>query len=486
MKIKLLALCLLATGMAHAKDINNNYTITKQYYSQLISAPATNTAELGLLMNMLPKGADLHHHYSGAIYAETYLEWVGRQKFCIYSEDNAALNAQKFHINTAPTDASSKICLSADATRQNNAFYRELLQKWSDKDFSNHSHEQVAPDQNFFNTFFYFMPVASYAMHEGFQSLKERAQAENVQYLETMVDLAPGISNKEYDDQINQLVQNPANAEAAFTRYADFMAKDATSQQQIRNYIKTMEDAAVGIDSADFKLRIQAYVLRNLSPAQVFTEMYSAFAADQASKLIVAVNIVGPENEHIAMRDYDLHMQMFKFFKKRNPDINLALHAGELALGMVPPEGLKNHINDAVAIAGAQRIGHGIDISHEKNADALLKTLKEKEIAVEVNLTSNEFILGVKNEAHPIQIYRRHGVPFVISSDDPGVSRNNLSGEYLLYASRYKPSYDELKNTAFNSIRYSFLGKAEKQAEMQALKQRFADFETRVAKMAKH
>ena len=198
------------------------------------------------------------------------------------------------------------------------------------------------------------------------------------------------------------------------------------------------------------------------------------------------MNIVGPENEHIAMRDYDLHMQMFKFFKKRNPDINLALHAGELALGMVPPEGLKNHINDAVAIAGAQRIGHGIDISHEKNADALLKTLKEKEIAVEVNLTSNEFILGVKNEAHPIQIYRRHGVPFVISSDDPGVSRNNLSGEYLLYASRYKPSYDELKNTAFNSIRYSFLGKAEKQAEMQALKQRFADFETRVAKMAKH
>ncbi|MBY0444450.1 MAG: adenosine deaminase, partial [Burkholderiales bacterium] len=152
MKTKLLVLCLLAIGTSHAKEINNNYIQTKQYYSQLISAPTPNTAELGLLMNMLPKGADLHHHYSGAIYAETYLEWVGRQKFCIYNEDNAALNAQKFHINTAPSEASSKICLSADATRQNNAFYRELLQKWSDKDFSNHSHDQPAPDQNFFNT----------------------------------------------------------------------------------------------------------------------------------------------------------------------------------------------------------------------------------------------------------------------------------------------------------------------------------------------
>lgn len=486
MKTKLLALCLLAIGTSHAKDINNNYTQTKQYYSQLISAPTPNTAELGLLMNMLPKGADLHHHYSGAIYAETYLEWVGRQKFCIYNEDNTALNAQKFHINTAPSEASSKICLSADATRQNNAFYRELLQKWSDKDFSNHSHDQPAPDQNFFNTFFYFMPVASYAMHEGFQSLKERAQAENVQYLETMVDLAPSISNKELDEKMNQLVQNPKDAEAIFARYADFMAQDATSQQQISAYIKTMEDAAKGIDSSDFKLRVQAYVLRNLSPSLVFSQMYSAFAADKASDLIVAVNIVGPENEHVAMRDYDLHMQMFKFFKKRYPDSKLALHAGELALGMVPPEGLKNHINDAVQIAGANRIGHGIDITHEKNADLLLKKLKEKDIAVEVNLTSNEFILGVKNEAHPIQVYRRHGVPFVISSDDPGVSRNNLSGEYLLYASRYKPSYDELKNTAMNSIRYSFLGKAEKKSEMQALKQRFDEFEAKVAQMIKH
>ena len=40
--------------------------------------------------------------------------------------------------------------------------------------------------------------------------------------------------------------------------------------------------------------------------------------------------------------------------------------ARELALGMVPPEGLQSHIREAVEAAGAQRIGHGGDIAHEQ------------------------------------------------------------------------------------------------------------------------
>ena len=105
-------------------------------------------------------------------------------------------------------------------------------------------------------------------------------------------------------------------------------------------------------------------------------------------------------------------------------------------------------------------------------------------MAVVINLTSNAFILGVKNESHPVQVYRQQGVPFVISTDDAGVSRNNLSGEYMLYVSRYKPSYDSLKETVSNSIRYSFLSDAEKAAELKGLAHRFAVFETRARALA--
>ena len=60
-----------------------------------------------------------------------------------------------------------------------------------------------------------------------------------------------------------------------------------------------------------------------------------------------------------------------------------------------------------------------------------------------------------------------------------------LSAEYVLYASRYRPTYDMIKETAFNSIRLSFLSDAEKTAELARLTERFGKFEARIADMAK-
>jgi adenosine deaminase len=146
---------------------------------------------------------------------------------------------------------------------------------------------------------------------------------------------------------------------------------------------------------------------------------------------------------------------MFAFLKQRFPKVRLSLHAGELVLGIVPPEHLQHHMRSAIRVAGAERIGHGVDIMHEANPDQLLAELKQRNVAVEINLTSNEFILGLKQQAHPVAMYLRHETPIVISSDDAGVSRSNLSREYFLFTSRYTPSYDTLKKTVYNSIRYS-------------------------------
>jgi len=181
------------------------------------------------------------------------------------------------------------------------------------------------------------------------------------------------------------------------------------------------------------------------------------------------------------MRDYRLHMRMIGFLKARFPATRLSLHAGELSVGMVPPEGLRFHIRDAIQLAGASRIGHGIDIAHEDGADELLRQMARERRAVEINLTSNEFILGVKNEAHPLALYRRFGVPLVISTDDAGVSRSSLSQEYLLYVTRYRPSYAELKQTVFNSIRHAFLDEATRTRETRKLQAAFERFEQRAA-----
>ncbi len=467
-----------------------NYDSTASYYHDLIATPTPKIAELTLFTNMLPKGGDLHHHYSGAVYVETYLDWLEQTQACLCNEVECK-NKTKVGIESVPkfsivANPVSGKCLSVPEAKKDTAFYRELLKRWSDKDYTNHYHEQIAPDQQFFATFGFFGSASNLDYPKGLELLKQRAIAENVLYLETMLKGGPSFNNPELVKLLNTLNANSSDAEidAVLSQSVEFMENNPDVKASIEQYIRSQEQVAAGIDDAQFKLRFQSYVSRNSEPAKVFSSLYSAFVASNKSKLVVGVNMVSAENGIIAMRDYSLHMKMFHFLKQRFPEVKIALHAGELVLGMVPPEGLKFHINEAVKIAGANRIGHGIDIAHETNAVELLHDMKQRDTAVEINLTSNDFILGVKNEAHPLQLYRQHGVPFVISTDDAGVSRNNLSNEYLLFTSRYKPSYKELKETVYNSIRYSFLSEDDKRSELQELDKRFTAFEAKVADIA--
>jgi adenosine deaminase/adenosine deaminase CECR1 len=213
--------------------------------------------------------------------------------------------------------------------------------------------------------------------------------------------------------------------------------------------------------------------------------MLAGFKAASNSDKIVGVNIVGQESQAVSMRDYTLHMKMFRFLKSVYPDVKVALHAGELALGDVPPESLQFHIDQALMLAHANRIGHGIDLAHETNVVGIMNKMRADDIPVEINLTSNAFINGIKGENHPITLYRKYGVPYVISTDDAGVTRHNLSNEYVLFASRYKPGYAELKKASYNSIRYSFLASADKARLTRQLDQRFASFEAGIAALDK-
>ena len=104
------------------------------------------------------------------------------------------------------------------------------------------------------------------------------------------------------------------------------------------------------------------------------------------------------------MKDYWLHMLMFKYLHSLYPDVKYTLHAGELTLGLVPPEELTWHISGAVYTAGANRIGHGVDMAYEANCYDLLRYMSKNKIPVEINLVSNEFILKVKDDRHPITL----------------------------------------------------------------------------------
>ena len=477
----MITLTLCCASVAHAASPASNEAITGRHFAALVAGSQPKLAELTMFFTLMPKGGDLHHHYSGAVYAEHYLEWVDLQNYCV-NKSTYQIETDKTVIEAERAKApGQRDCLSAAEVSADNGMYRELLQRWSIKDFYNHGAIQSPPDRQFFDTFGYFNPVASTNTNQGLLLLKKRAIQENLSYIETSFELAPFTQNAAFDQ--NALTNGVDDA--ALAALTATLEQDAGFKQSIDHYVANVKASSAGVDDAQFTMRYQAYVLRFLSPSQVFSSMLSGFKAASTSPLVVGVNIVGAENFNVSMRDYGLHMQMFKFLKTKYPNVKLALHAGELALGMVPPEGLTFHINDAIDVAGANRIGHGIDLAHESNALAIMKKMRERDIPVEINLTSNDFILGIKGQAHPVTLYRKYRVPFVISTDDPGVSRNNLSGEYVLFASRYQTNYAEVKKLSYNSLRYSFLADPDKKRLIKALDARFAKFEADIARLDK-
>jgi adenosine deaminase len=164
-----------------------------------------------------------------------------------------------------------------------------------------------------------------------------------------------------------------------------------------------------------------------------------------------------PEDGYVSMSDYALHMRVVAFLHEIYPKIHITLHAGEIAPGLVPYEGLCCHIRLAVEQAHAERIGHGVDIMYEDHPHELLKEMSAKHVMVEINLTSNDVILGVSGKDHPFPVYRQFGVPVALSTDDEGVSRIDLTHEYVRAVQTYDLHYADLKQMVRTGLEHSFL-----------------------------
>jgi adenosine deaminase len=256
--------------------------------------------------------------------------------------------------------------------------------------------------------------------------------------------------------------------------------------QQMRTRIADADRArrvALGCDARPespacrVTVRYLLEVLRESPKQQVFAQVMAGFRLASMEPLAVGVNFVQPEDGIVSMRDYSLQMRMVGYARKQYPKVHVSLHAGELAPGLVPPDGLRFHIKEAVDVAGAERIGHGVDILYETDSRALIERMRQRQILVEINLTSNDQILGVRGSDHPLPAYRRAGVPVALSTDDEGVARSHLTAEYLRAVLTYKLSYADLKEMVRNSLRYAFLEEPAKAGLQRDLEARFREFE---------
>ncbi|TPG32088.1 adenosine deaminase [Flavobacterium pectinovorum] len=441
-----------------------------------------NEALLTAFFQQMPKGGDLHHHFSGSIYAEPLLERAIAENFY--------LNLETMEVSKTKPSKGNWQTFSALKNEGKLAFYeQQIMQTWSAKDYNG----SVPSDDLFFDSFQKFENTIQGHFPEGMLELKKRAIAENVSYIETQLSTIPCDMNVSDLTDFNTKLRQAATQkdEKTVLKLLDELYK-SIQQKDAKKYATDFNTNFIAklhkdlkIDDDKFTMRYQNFVLRFMDPVDLFKNLTIAFISANDSKLVAGVNIVSPEHGENSMKDYWLHMVMFKYCHSKFPDVKYTLHAGELTLGLVQPEDLTWHINAAIHIAGANRIGHGVDIAYEENSYDLLRYMAKNNIPIEINLTSNEFILKVKENRHPFTLYKEFNVPIVISTDDAGILRTNMTEQYVLLAKRYPDvTYATIKQYVYNSINYSFIQDAA--VKKQLLKDLDARFKTFEAKFSKN
>jgi adenosine deaminase len=408
------------------------------------------------LFNM-PKGADLHNHLSGAVYAESWIRAAG--------EDGLCVNGNKLSFETAPASTTSlppqPSCgagnTAAILAPNNSALYDALIDAFSMRSFVPSA--GISGHDHFFDTFSHFSGTSHIHFGEWLDEVASRAASQNEQYLELM-------ETPDFSHTIaiaKELGWNPDFAKLRTDLLAKGLRDDvAVASDAMRHALNRRNELEkCGTPNAapacQVEIRFLYQVLRGFPPERVFAQTVLAFEVASAFPEVVGLNFVMPEDGYRSMKDYRLQMQMMDYLHSVYPKVHIALHAGELAPGLVPPDGLTFHIRSAVEQGHAERIGHGVDLIYEERPYDLLKQMAAQHVLVEVNLTSNDVILGIKGAEHPLPLYRKYAVPVTLSTDDEGVSRIDLTHEYVRAAMTYPLTYSDLKTMVRASLEHSFL-----------------------------
>ena len=235
----------------------------------------------------------------------------------------------------------------------------------------------------------------------------------------------------------------------------------ATSKRLAEDDARAQTELKCGTGDAEpgckLKVRYIYQVLRGLPHEAVFAQILLGFELASTDPHFVGLNLVMPEDWYVPTHDFNEHMSMLDYLHGVYPKVHISLHAGEIAMGLVRPEDLTFHIRASVERGHAERIGHGVDIMNEKDPIGLMKEMAARNILVEINLTSNDQILGVSGDDHPLPIYMKYGVPVALSTDDEGVARSDMTHEYLRAVEAQHLSYADLKRMARQSLEHSFL-----------------------------
>ncbi len=435
-----ISLLLAALVLVVAQALANETSTIRRFESARRSEP-----QLVAFLKQMPKGADLHHHAAGAVYAETYLD--------------AALKSDLFF--------NPETLSFADAQAPGFVPGREILTHtgWADRFLEMASmrgieHSGKSGRDHFFNSFGVFGPLGEATGPDvGLAEVMSRARLQNIQYLELMTWVLP-------KPALAAAVRNPPEVgdlekawEMMQPRFPALLAATKAYLDERDRKVAELLGAAGPITSGDGPVIVRYIfgVTRTQPNPAFFAQMACGMAIAQHDRRVAGLTIVAPEDDLNSRRNFEMQMKMTDFLWNRMDKPNMTLHAGELTLEYSPVEVMRSRIRKTIEIGHANRIGHGVSVAWEDDLPGLWREMKDRRVAVEICLTSNDAILKVSGDRHPFLLYREAGILMTLNTDDEGINRSNLTMEFVRAVRAYNLSYPDLKDLARNSLEYSFL-----------------------------
>jgi adenosine deaminase len=402
----------------------------------------------------VPKGGDLHHHLSGAVYAESYINYA--------AEDGDCFDAT-FTIVPPPCDGAKG---SWPATRaQTDYAYRNLtIDALSARNFAPTSGD-TSILVHFFKTFFKFDLVVNRHWGEELAEVVHRAAIQHEIYLETILGVDKGASIElghklGWNDDFDTL--RAALDRAGMPRIVAQARRDLDAAERDMRRILRCGSAAPD-PGCDVTVRYQHFVLRAFPKAEAFAQMQVGFEIANADGRVVSINPVQPQEDYIPLKDFELQLRMFEYFHRLYPNVHLSMHAGELFTGVAPPENMYDtaHIRDSIEIDHAERIGHGLDVLYERDPQGLLAEMASKHILVEDPIYIHELIGPGVVGGDVLPVYLHAGVPVALATDDEGGARSNLTQTFRRAVEGYHIDYYTLKTMVRDSLAHAFVPGAE-------------------------
>ena len=269
-------------------------SVAEQRTARTLESVRQNPLELREFLVRMPKGADLHNHLAGAVYAESWIRDGADDKLCIDLDTLSLFKTETMTHSIPPQPVCGEGNIAVSHAFENQRLYDSLVDAFSMRSFVPSA--GVSGHDHFFDSFAKFLVIDPRHTGEWLDEVSSRAAAQNEQYLELMdtppfghtIQLANDLGWQDDLAKFRQaLLDRGLRDDIAVARAHWDRAEKLRNERQHCG----QPDASAG---CKVEIRFLYQVLRGFPKQQVFAQALLGFEVASVDPRVLGINFVMP------------------------------------------------------------------------------------------------------------------------------------------------------------------------------------------------